>query len=119
MSTSESEYINISQTMRELLPLRQLLRKIFQKTQLFGGEKIAIKLTVFEDNNGAIATANAVKMTPRTKHTAVKYHFFKSHIGEESGIELVKIDTNLQKADIFTKVLAPEKCMAIWKLMDG
>ena len=74
---------------------------------------------MFEDNNGAIAIANAVKMTPRTKHIAVKYHFFKSHIGEESGIELVKIDTNLQKADIFTKGLAPEKFMAIRKLMAG
>ena len=74
---------------------------------------------MFEDNNGAIAIANAVKMTPRTKHIAVKYHFFKSHIGEESGIELVNIDTNLQKADIFTKGLAPEKITAIRKLMAG
>ena len=92
---------------------------MIQKTQLVGVEKIAIKLTVFEDNNGAIATANSVKMNPRTKHIAVKYNFFKSHIGEESGIELVKIDTNLQKADIFTKGLAPEKFMAIRKLMAG
>ena len=105
--------------MRELLPLLRLLRKMVQKTQLVGGENIAIQLTVFEDNNGAITTSNAVKMTPRTKHIAVKYHFFKSHIGEESGIELVKIDTNLQKADIFTKGLAPEKFMEIRKLMAG
>ena len=76
-------------------------------------------LTVFEDNNGAIATANAVNMTPRTKHIDVTYHFFKSHIGEESGIELVKIDTNLNKAYIFTKVLATEKFMEIRKLMVG
>ena len=119
LSTTEAEYIALSQAMRELLPLRQLLCKMVQKTQLVGGENIAIKLTVFEDNSGAIATTNAVKMTPRTKHIVVKYHFFKSHIGEESGIELVKIDTNLQKVDIFTKGLDPEKFMAIWKLMAG
>ena len=74
---------------------------------MVGGENIAIKLTVLKDNNGAIATANAIKMTPSTKNIALKYHFFKIHIGEESGIELVKIDTNLQKADIFTKGMYP------------
>jgi hypothetical protein len=61
--------------------------------KLEGGATVAIKTTVFEDNNGAISTAKAVKMTPRTKHIAVKYFFFKSHIGEGTGIELVKIDT--------------------------
>ena len=86
---------------------------------MVGREKIAINSTVFEDNNGAIATANAVKMTPRTKHIAVKYHLFRIHIREESGIELVKIDTNLQKVDIFTKEKAPEKFMTIRKLMSG
>jgi hypothetical protein len=64
---------------------------------------------VFEDNNGALATARAVKMTPTTKRIAVKYHFFKAHVGPGTGIELVKIDTNLQKADIFTNGLAPDK----------
>ena len=72
---------------------------------------------MFEDNNGAIATANAVKMTPPTKHIAVKYHFFKSRIGEESKIELVNIDTNLQKTDIFTKGLDPKNFMTIRRLM--
>ena len=119
LSTTEAEYIALSQAMRELLPSRQLLNEMVQNIQLVGGEKIAIKSTVFEDDNGVIAAANAVKMIPRTKHIAVKYHFFKIHIREESGIELVKIDTNLQKADIFTKGMSPEKLMAIQKLMAG
>ena len=42
-------------------------------------------------------------MTPRTKHIAVKYHWFKSHLRD--GIEIKKIDTSIQKADIFTKGL--------------
>ena len=105
--------------MRELLPSRQLLNEMVQKTQLVGRENIAINLTLFEDNNGEIVTANAVNMTPRTKNIAVKYYLFKSHIREDSGIYLVKIDTNLQKADIFMKLLAPETFMEIWKLMAG
>ena len=80
-------------------------------------QNLVIKYTVFEDNNGAIATANVVKMTPRTKHIAVKYHFFKSHINDDSGIALAKIDTNLQKADIFTKGLAAQKFADIRKLL--
>jgi hypothetical protein len=78
-----------------------------------------IKSTVFADNNGAITTATAVKMSTRTKHIAVKYHFFKSHLHEGSGISLSKIDTNLQKADIFTKGLGPQKFVEIRKLLCG
>jgi hypothetical protein len=59
---------------------------------LFGVTNSVIKSTVFEDNNGDISTATAVKMTPRTKHIAVKYHFFKSHINVGTGISLAKID---------------------------
>ena len=61
--------------------------------------------TVFEDNNGALALATAPKLTLRNKHIAVKYHFFKEHIGEEKGIQIVKIENKFQKADIFTKSL--------------
>jgi hypothetical protein len=44
-------------------------------------------------------------MTPRTKHIAIKYHWFKSHI-QEGEIEVRRIDTKVQKADIFTKGIA-------------
>ncbi len=74
---------------------------------------------VFEDNNGAISTATPVRMTPRTKHIAMKYHFFKRHINDKSSISLSKIDTNLQKADIFTKGLASQKFAEIRKLLCG
>jgi hypothetical protein len=103
--------------MRELIPLRRLLLEIVTAMKLPGVTDSIIKSTVFEDNNGAIATATAVKMTPRTKHIAVKYHFFKSHVNVGKGITLAKIDTNLQKADIFTKGLAPQKFAEIRKLL--
>ena len=44
-------------------------------------------------------------MTPRSKHIAVKYHWFRSHL-QEGEIEVRRIDTKVQKADIFTKGLA-------------
>jgi hypothetical protein len=119
LSTTEAEFIALSQAMRELIPTRRLLLEVATNMRLGGDDKVTIKSTVFEDNNGAISTAKAVKMTPRTKHIAVKYFFFKSHIGEGTGIELVKVDTLLQKADIFTKGMAPEKFVTMRKLLCG
>ena len=119
LSTTEAEYIALSQAMRELLPLRRLLLEIALAMELPGVKDSVIKSTVFEDNNGAIATAKSVKMTPRTKQIAVKYHFFKSHISDESGISLDKIDTNLQKADILTKGMAPQKFVEMRTILCG
>jgi hypothetical protein len=119
LSTTEAEYIALSQAMRELLPLRRLLSEIVAEMNLSGATDSVIKSTVFEDNNGAISTATSVKMTPRTKHIGVKYHFFKSHLTDGSGITLDKIDTNLQKADIFTKGMAPQKFVTMRRLLCG
>ena len=105
--------------MRKLIPLQRLLFEIVEKMELKGPTSVILKPTVFEENNGYIATSNAVNMTPRTKHIGLKYHFFNSHIGAEKGILLDKIDTLLQKADIFTKCMAPEKFAAMRKLMCG
>ena len=82
-----------------------------------------LKSTVFEDNNGCLSLAKAPKLTPRTKHIAVKYHFFKSHIDttgtSTDGIHIVKIDTKEQKADIFTKGLGADDYTSIRGLLMG
>ena len=61
------------------------------------------KSTIWEDNNGCISTAKSPKLTPRTKHIAVKYHYTHTQIGPERGVLLEKIESENQKADIFTK----------------
>ena len=78
-----------------------------------------IHSTVFEDNNGALALATSPKITPRTKHIAVKYHFFKTHVGCDKGLEIEQIDTDVQKADIFTKGLLANKFADLCKLLIG
>jgi hypothetical protein len=108
LSTTEAEYIALSQSMRELLPMRELLSELQQYMNIQSKHPIKIRSTVFEDNNGCISVANAPKMTPRTKHIAVKYHFFKDHIGEEKGMLIKKIESELQLADLFTKGLAQD-----------
>ena len=66
-------------------------------------EGASVKSTVFEDNNGALQLALSPKLTPRTKHIAVKYHFFKSKIGEDMEIAINRVEPIENVADIITK----------------
>ena len=70
--------------------------------------------TVFEDNQGAVSLANTPKMNPRTKHIAVKYHLFCSHI-EQGDIEVSWIKGDDQKADLLTKGLGAVKFVGLRK----
>ena len=65
--------------------------------------EVGIKSKVFEDNNEAIVLAHKPGTMSCTKHIHTMHWCFKSHIGEGSGIKLVKIGTEDQIADIFTK----------------
>ena len=104
LSTFEVEYIALSTGLRQLLAARELIKEISQEVGI-GRETIFIIRRAYEDNNAALKHANdpLPKVTPRSKHLGVKYHWFKSKIKGE--IEIHPIDTKLQRADIFTKGL--------------
>jgi hypothetical protein len=104
LSTTEAEYIALSQAMRDLIPMRTLLTELGTLTKFTFGDTITHS-TVFEDNKGCVELANAPKMCPRTKHIALKYHHFRSHVAS-GDIKIKWIDTKHQLADIFTKPLA-------------
>ena len=103
LSTTEAEVVALSQSMRELLWLCRLIVDISSTLGTKVQKDIEIKSTVFEDNNGAIALAHKPGGSSRTKHIHTKYWFFKEHIGEDKGVVLVKIGTEDQLGDIFTK----------------
>ena len=103
LSTTEAEVVALSQAMRELIWLRHLTVDFASTLNCKLKSEVEIESTVFEDNNGAIALAHKPGATSRTKHIHTKHWFFKEHIGEDSGIKLVKVDTEEQLADIFTK----------------
>jgi hypothetical protein len=119
LSTLESEYIALSTAIRELIPLRRVLQEVGRALDLAFTKPSIVLSTCFEDNNGALGLAVAPKMTPRTKHIGVKYHFFKSMIGEQKGIIIRHIDSSQQKADIFTKGLTQDTFESIRKLLMG
>jgi len=122
LSTTESEYIAMAQALRDLIPLRRMYDEVNSFFK-FSSDSILVKSTIFEANNGAIATATSPKMTPRTKHIAVKYHFVKEYFSTRCKtphpFKLEKIDTKLQKADIFTKGLPAETFLNLRKILCG
>ena len=119
LSTQESEYIALSTAMRELLPVRELLQEVASSFDI-AYDKVSTVSCVWEDNNAALKLANApfVNMSPRTKHIAVKYHWFRSKL-EPGKIEVLRIDTSKQKADIFTKGLKRTEFESKRKMLVG
>ena len=119
LSTMEAEYIALSNAMRDLIAIREILKEI--SSQVLSNSKStnptfsAISRTftvpqsiVHEDNTACLKFANMPKMSPRTKHIAIPYHFFRSKV-EELEIKVVGINTNNQVADQFTKGLPQDK----------
>ena len=117
VSTMEAENIALSQSMRNLLPLRFLTLEILNNLQLqISGSWT--RSTMFEDNNGALTLATTPRMTPRSRHIAVKYHFFRDAIRQ--GIAHIKpIPTREQLADIFTKGLSTQQFECLRKKLMG
>ena len=60
--------------------------------------------TVFEDNDACLKFARMPKLTPRTKHIDIPYHWFRTQV-ERLEIHIERIDTEEQLANQFTKGL--------------
>ena len=65
-------------------------------------------ITIFADNQGAIALAKDNKFHARTKHIDLRYHFVCEAV-EDRKIKLEYIPTAKNIADIFTKPLPKPK----------
>ena len=105
LSTMEAEYIALSTAMRSLLPIQNLHQLLCATFEVASDHCSSISI-VWEDNQAAslLATQDPPKMTPRSKHIAIQYHWFCEHLSP-GNIELQYIPTNIQKADILTKPL--------------
>ena len=128
LSTMESEYLALSQSMRDLIPLREILKEImdcvFKQTDTppkcsvnskpfsdivsTEAENPIPKSKVYEDNAAYLKFARLPRLTPRTKHIAIPYHWFRSKV-EQLEITIEPISTDHQLADQFTKSLPLDK----------
>jgi hypothetical protein len=73
LSTTDGEYIGLSQSLRQLIPLINLAKEFKQKGLMLFSDPHKIYCKLFEDNSGAIELANVPKMRQRTKHINVRY----------------------------------------------
>ncbi len=118
----ESECLVLSQLMRDVIPLREVLKEInkvvFQnpeetprcskKSKSFSDivsdetEIPTPKSKVYEDNNACLKFDRIPRLTPRTKHIGAPYHWFRSKV-KQFEISIEPISTDKQLADQFTK----------------
>ena len=70
--------------------------------------KLGDPLKIFEDNTGAINIANYGNFTKNSKHIEIHYLYVHECVKEKE-IEIIKIDSNDNIADIFMKALCKDK----------
>jgi hypothetical protein len=102
----EAEYVALSQSCKDLFPLLDQIYELADAVGLPIDKTTSLHVKVHEDNVGALTLGKLEprRMTPRCKHYAIKYHWFREHLGPRN-IELVKIATEDQLGDILTKGL--------------
>ena len=118
-STCMSEYMALSTSMKELLPLKEVLDIVKYAVGMGSDNSIVhFKITVWEDNDACriLANLDPGRGTSRTKFFAIKLHWFRSHL-KPNNIEVKKIDSCEQKADILIKGLGKKKFETIRMLL--
>ena len=127
LSTMEAEYIALSTSMRELISTRSILQEIGSITlhdntsPTLTAHSTVFKLPqsqVFEDNESCQKFAMMPKISPRTKHIAIHYHFFRTKVADLD-IKVVSIGTDDQLGDHFTKGLPLYKFTKFRKILMG
>jgi len=118
MSTTEAEYIALSQATREVLPIIWLMEEARHQGIPVLNAIPKIHCKVFEDNAGATEIANVPKMRPRTKHLTIKYHHFREEV-KKGTISIYHTRTAEQIADIFTKPLPEQPFVKFREKMMG
>jgi hypothetical protein len=120
LSTMEAEYIALSTAMRSLVHLCALLFEINKHFTLTISSRVSTISTVFEDNRACqiLATTDPPRLTPRSKSLAIKYHWFRTHLSQDT-IVLCAVASSLQKGDGFTKPLSYAKFLVFRKFVCG
>jgi Reverse transcriptase (RNA-dependent DNA polymerase) len=107
-STMHAEYITLSNSLREVIPLRRLLTEMLPVTNpQYSARTPVMRCTVFEDNNACLTLAHTRRLTNLTRWLCTSlHHFWESVANGEVLID--KIDTSKQDADYLTKPLPKE-----------
>ncbi|KAJ9555635.1 hypothetical protein OSB04_010249 [Centaurea solstitialis] len=105
-STTEAEYIAASQCCSQVLWIQNQM-------QDYGLS--FLQTPIYIDNNSAISIVNNPVKHSKTKHIEIKYHFIRD-CNEKKIIQVLKVHTDDQYADLFTKAFDVGRYMV--KFMD-
>ena len=108
LSTMESEYVALSTACKDLIPVIGIVKELSRAVGLDDSFTSKLHVKIHEDNVGALTLAKmeVARMTPRSKHYAIKYHWFREYVSDPANkVDLVKVDTKNQLGDILTKGL--------------
>jgi hypothetical protein len=99
LSSTEAEYMCISDTSRQVSWIQSLLGEI--------GFNIS-EISICGDNQGALFLASNPTQEHRSKHIDIRYHYIRECV-ETKKIVLYYVPTDKQVADIMTKCLSHDK----------
>jgi hypothetical protein len=103
LSTTESEYYALQHAMQTVIHVRRILLEITTAIASAGtAPRILFSCRVFEDNSAALLLATSHRITSRTRHYLVSYHWFWQEF-KKGNVELLPCETKMQDADYFTK----------------
>jgi len=92
-STTEAEYIAASSCCSQVLWIQN---------QMLDYGSIFMNTPIYIDNNSAISIVNNPVKHSKTKHIEIRYHFIRD-CNEKKLIQVLKVHTDNQYADLFTK----------------
>ena len=121
-----AEYYALSMSLREVLPLRDLVECMSTWSGLGSSVTTNFKVLCWEDNEGAWTLANLDpgQHTPRSKFYDSKVHWFRSYLSPETNprglkFEIRKVASAENIADLYTKSLPPESFHRLRELLMG
>lgn len=94
LSSTEAEFIALSETCKETLWIRRLLKDFNQP--------VDDATIIYEDNQGCLKLSERESFSGRSKHIDIRTHFMKDYKGE---IKCVYCPTENMIADMLTKPL--------------
>jgi hypothetical protein len=124
-STMMAEYYALSTAMREVIPLRNLIKEVAKGLGINELCNTQFQCTAHEDNTACETLANLEpgRVTPRSKFYDVRVHWFRSILTppsvKEDFIQVVRCDTKDQLADAFTKFLSRDDFERLRKMLCG
>jgi hypothetical protein len=99
LSTTEAEYIAITEGCKEIMWMKKFLQELGQNQESY---------VLYCDSQSAIHLSKNSTYHSRSKHIDVRYHWIRDVL-ESKLLQIEKIHTNDNGADMMTKALPKEK----------